>query len=136
MKSPTGPSILGCPPGTVIVIPRALSVKIARVPSPSSRVMDAPDETVQSSAATMIASGGLLLSVSTPFAAVPGGMPPLSCAPAGSAKRIRTVHNRARTAPDKENTRRIPTLLRYITNERYCALLHNTAPPPFLKPDT
>src|SRR5215210_5466779 len=60
---------------------------MACVPSPSSRVIDAPAVTEHASAATRITSGGLLLlSVSIPFAAVPAGMPPLSCAPAGAPR--------------------------------------------------
>src|SRR5215207_5538018 len=102
MKSPGGPSILGRPSWEMIVIPLSPSVKIARVPSPSSRVMDAPAAAVHPLAATTITSGGLLLlSVSTPLAAVPGGIPP-SWAPAGTTRRTRTTPNTAKTAPTRE----------------------------------
>src|SRR5215203_4622365 len=44
------------PPDVILVQADACT---ARVPSPSSRVMDAPGETVQASACTRITSGGL-----------------------------------------------------------------------------
>src|SRR5215212_3710738 len=108
----------------MIVIPLSPSVKIARVPSPSSRVMDAPAATVQPLAATTIASGGLLLlSVSTPLAAVPGGIPP-AWAQAGITRITRTTHASAKAAPNIETARPILTLLRHTNNEKYCAAKH------------
>src|SRR5829696_1874530 len=86
--------------------------------------MDAPAATVQPLAATTIASGGLLLlSVSTPVAAVPGGIPP-SWAQAGITRITRTTHASAKAAPNIETARPILTLLRHTYNEKYCAAKH------------
>src|SRR5215210_1243634 len=81
--------------------------------------MDAPGETMQPSAATRITSGGrLLFWVSTPFAGVPGSMPPSSCAPTGTTKRM--VHNMAKAAPGKETAGLSPALFRDRNDSRCC----------------
>src|SRR5215208_7675460 len=85
------------------------SVKVACVPSPSSRVIDAPNETVQPVAATWTTSGGLFeLLVSTSVAAVPGSIPP-SSAPTGSTKKTIAKHNSAKAAPDRETAHPSPS---------------------------
>src|SRR5215211_4651599 len=120
-KSPASCSILGRPFWSKITMPFFPSVKVACVPSPSSRVIDAPNETVQPVAATWTTSGGSFeLLVSTSVAAVPGGIPP-SCAPMGSTKKTIAKHNSAKAAPDRETAHPIPVLLRHTNDERYCA---------------